>query len=281
MKPFLRGRDVKRWGTEFADQYLIKLESSENKPHPWSDRPAVEAERIFAKTYPAIHDHFKSVDQPLKNRYDQGKYFWELRACAYWELFEHPKILYPDIYEHQSFAWDDQGFYAANTCYFIPTDQKWLLGLLNSSLIEWSYSLTSNKVRGGYLRAFSTYMSQIPIPSPPETYRQLIERLVDYLILLKRDGSSRKDESVAGYFEQLVNGLVYELFFEPELHEQKLFMFKYLEEAKPPSMHQTPEERKRAALIEFHEKISDLNHPIRSCVFALRSLEVVRIIEGE
>ena len=30
IKPFLRGRDVKRWRTDFAEQYLIKIESSEN-----------------------------------------------------------------------------------------------------------------------------------------------------------------------------------------------------------------------------------------------------------
>ncbi|MDV7393366.1 type II restriction endonuclease, partial [Arthrospira platensis SPKY1] len=35
IKPFLRGRDVKRWRVEFADQHLIKIASSENKKHPW------------------------------------------------------------------------------------------------------------------------------------------------------------------------------------------------------------------------------------------------------
>ena len=54
LKPLLRGRDVKRWGVEFSEQYLIKIESSENKKHPWSDQSEKEAEMIFAKTYPAI-----------------------------------------------------------------------------------------------------------------------------------------------------------------------------------------------------------------------------------
>lgn len=43
LKPFLRGRDVKRWSVEFAERYLIKIESSENKKHPWSDKPEKEA----------------------------------------------------------------------------------------------------------------------------------------------------------------------------------------------------------------------------------------------
>lgn len=34
LKPFLRGRDVKRWSIDFAEKYLIKIESSDNKQHP-------------------------------------------------------------------------------------------------------------------------------------------------------------------------------------------------------------------------------------------------------
>ena len=38
LKPFLRGRDVKRWQVDFAEQYLIIIESSENRTHPWSGK---------------------------------------------------------------------------------------------------------------------------------------------------------------------------------------------------------------------------------------------------
>jgi len=88
LKPFLRGRDVKRWSVNFAEQYLIKIESSENRSHLWSEKDAEEAEEIFASTYPAIHARLQSFRDRLIERYDQGKYFWELRACAYWNEFE-------------------------------------------------------------------------------------------------------------------------------------------------------------------------------------------------
>ena len=100
LKPYLRGRDVKRWRTEFAEQYLIKIESSENKTHPWSGESQKEAEAVFAKTYPAIYSHFQSLRdiklekpdargchnklQQLQRRDDKGKYYWELRSCVYW-----------------------------------------------------------------------------------------------------------------------------------------------------------------------------------------------------
>src|SRR4051812_13694297 len=84
-----------------------------------------------------------------------------------------------------------------------------------------------------------------------------------------------------GYFEQLLNGLVYELFFPDELHAHKLFLFDYTEKAKLPALDGLPEAKRAAALQEAFERIYDLNHPIHSCLFSLRSLPTVRLIEGD
>jgi len=78
LKPFLRGRDVKRWRTEYEDMWLILLESSENKHHPWSDKPFPKAEKVFKETWPSIHAHFEPMRSKLVERQDQGKYHWEL-----------------------------------------------------------------------------------------------------------------------------------------------------------------------------------------------------------
>jgi len=91
LKPYLRGQDIKRWRVNFADRYLIKIESSKNKQHPWSGKSVKEAEKIFAKTYPAIYSRFEGFRPKLVKRDDQGKYFWELRSCAYWKDFEKLK----------------------------------------------------------------------------------------------------------------------------------------------------------------------------------------------
>jgi hypothetical protein len=182
LTPFLRGRDVKRWRIDYADLYLLKIESSENKTHPWSQQSEREAEAVFARTYPAIHAHLDTFRNALKNRDDQGRFFWELRSCVYWHEFEGTKVLYPDIYEHQSVTWDERGYFAANTCYFIPTKEKWLTALLNSQAVEWFYSNVSNKIRGGYMRSFTDYMRQIPVPAASETERTALEALMSCIV---------------------------------------------------------------------------------------------------
>jgi hypothetical protein len=270
IKPFLRGRDVKRWRIESQDLWLIFTRRG-----------------IDLKKYPAIHNYllpFKKRLMPgIPGGRKPGSYEWyEIQDnIAYWKEFEHPKVLYPDIYEHQSFTWDEEGFFAANTCYFIPTVEKWLTALLNSQTIEWLYSQVSNKVRGGYMRAFSDYMRLIPIPKISKAHQDIIERLVDYLLWLSRPGLAVDASQIPGYFEQLLNGLVYELFFPDELHVQKLYLFHYAEEAKLPVLTEIPEAKRLTVLRETFERIYDLNHPIRGCLFSLGSLETVRIIEGE
>jgi adenine-specific DNA-methyltransferase len=216
IKPFLRGRDVKRWRVAPQDLWLIKIESSSNVKHPWTGMDDEAAEKAFAKTWPAIHAFMSGPEHraALIKRYDKGQYFWELRACAYWEAFEETKIYYPDIYERQSFAWEPSGLFAANTAYFIPTDERWMTGLLNSNVVEWYYRQVSNAIRGGYLRAFTEVMQSIPIAKATKEQTSISDTLTAIL----SDGSNPA-------LEQLLNGLVYELYFADDLHTRGLRLF--------------------------------------------------------
>ncbi len=182
LKPFLRGRDVKRWRVDFADQYLIKIESSENKVHPWSGKSATAAEDAYAATYPAIHAFHEPFRAGLIKRADQGKYFWELRSCAYWQEFEQPKIVYPDIALSPQFSWDSNQNYLANTAYIIPSVEKWLLSILNSPVCAWFYSQISPQIQNGYYRFIAQYCQQIPIPVAKPTKKIELETLVQRIL---------------------------------------------------------------------------------------------------
>ena len=210
LKPFLRGRDVKRWQVNFAEQYLIKIESSENRTHPWSGQPVTEAEQLFADTYPAIHEHFELFREQLINRYDQGKYFWELRACAYWEEFKQPKIVYPDIAQGTEFSFDDGGHVLGNTSYLLPTKKMWLLGLLNSKAIFWFYTKTSTQIRGGFVRFIAQYVSQIPIPPIEPVQKASISKLVNQILATKRTDPDADVSELENEIDQIVY-LLYDL----------------------------------------------------------------------
>ena len=51
----------------------------------------------FCENYPAIANHLFQFEDDAKKRQDKGDYWWELRACEYYDEFEKPKIMLPDI----------------------------------------------------------------------------------------------------------------------------------------------------------------------------------------
>ena len=223
LKPFLRGRDVKRWHTDFADQYLIKIESSENKKHPWSDKPETEAAKIFAKTYPAIHEHFQSLaeiklEKPdprgcrnmleqLQRRDDKGKYFWELRSCAYWKDFDQPKILYQEINRTDCFAFDDSGYFANNKLFMLPDAPKFWLGIFNSQLGSWYLHSFTGVPLGGFLALQWPVMKTFPIPAVPPEKQKPVERLVERILLAKQRDAEADVTALERELDELVYGL--------------------------------------------------------------------------
>ena len=165
LKPFVRGRDVKRWQVNFAGQYLIKIESSENKKYPWSSKSEKQAEKIFAETYPAIHDHFLQFRKKLTKRVDQGKFFWELRSCAYWHEFEQPKVILGRFMNKATFAFDKQEYFHNDALYMIAGVSEYVVAILNSFVSWWFLTSICTDLQNGYLQAFRQNLFQIPIPS--------------------------------------------------------------------------------------------------------------------
>jgi hypothetical protein len=122
--------------------------------------------------------------------------------------------------------------------------------------------------QGGFYEFKPMYISQLPIPSAGPEDTRCVEVFARALIRLGGEGPH------CAYFERLLNALVYQLFFPELFAEQGLNLFTLLQKAPPPS-NAAPEEWDA-----FHKVISDVNHPVYAALFALNSLDVVRIIEG-
>ncbi|NCR71955.1 MAG: class I SAM-dependent DNA methyltransferase [Microcystis aeruginosa LG13-12] len=208
IKPFLRGRDVKRWCVDFAEQYLIKIESSENKEHPWSKLSEQEAEKIFNETYPAIYNHFSQFRKSLIKRCDQGRFFWELRSCIYWQEFEQPKIIYPNICKRNEFAWDELGYYTNQKAFIISSSDKVLLAVLNSNVVMFLFKNLLSKLQGDFYEPSSIFMKDFPIPNATESQRTAIEKLVQKCLAAKKDDPTADTSEL----EKQIDHLVYKLY---------------------------------------------------------------------
>jgi hypothetical protein len=105
-------------------------------------------------------------------------------------------------------------------------------------------------------------------------------------VLTPHNDETRRDEVaraalMLSYWERVLNGLVYELYFREEVHGAGLRLFDLVEEAKLPDINTIPEAERLRTLREKFEDLSDSQHPLRIALDKLQTLDTVRIIEGK
>ncbi len=187
IKPYLRGRDIKRWATSWEGLWIILLKSSGDFMWPWAELAPERAEATLAHIYPELYRHFQTWEDALKQRSDQGKNWWELRSCAYYKEFEGVNIFYQDLAFHSRFGFGEQDTIAEMTGFCLPRSDKWLLAVLNSPLM-WMY-MWRNVVHGKdeVLRLKTLYMETLPIAPPTDAQRAEAESAVARLIALTHE----------------------------------------------------------------------------------------------
>ncbi|NCP04057.1 MAG: hypothetical protein GW861_11850, partial [Deltaproteobacteria bacterium] len=79
------------------------------------------------------------------------------------------------------------------------------------------------------------------------------------------------------YFEQLIDGLVYELYFPDEIKAAGKAILPHLGEL-PPITDDMSEEEKLAIIQREFDRLYDPRHPVRNIIETLDSVEVVRTI---
>lgn len=181
LRPYLRGQDISRWIPDWEDMWMITIKSSGDKKWPWS-ASGTTAEAVFQQTYPAIHQHLKQFEKNLVSRLDKGRFWWELRSCAYWSEMDKPKIYYQEIQFHPSWAFDDKQRYGNNKTSFVVTDDMYLLGVLNSPLMWWYSWRYFPHMKDEALGPNGHLVEAMPIAVPGESLRSQTVTVVSRLI---------------------------------------------------------------------------------------------------
>ena len=150
LKPFLEGKDLKRWRAEPRGLWLIYVPKN----------------RIDIEDYPALHDWLLPFKEGLEKRATKQEWF-ELQQAqeAYAPHFAAPKISYPHFNDTRNFSFEPLGAFSNDKSYLIPSDDKALLGLLNSRVLWFMLSSMSPPVRGGFHELRVQYVEKLPTPA--------------------------------------------------------------------------------------------------------------------
>ena len=204
IRPILRGRDIKRYGYEFADLWLI---NTHNGIREKGIKP------INIDDYPAIKNHLDKFYPELEKRLDKGITPYNLRNCAYIEDFSKQKIVYIEImtdnpkegYDFPAFSFDSMGCICLNTAYIMTGDiqeLKYILAVLNSKLGKQLVKFYVTQLQNRQFRMLHQSVKNFPIPKANMEIKQQIE------------------EALQEQDYQKIDNLVYEMYHlsEEEIH---------------------------------------------------------------
>ena len=278
LKPFLMARDIQRWRVKPVDE-------SWREPQ---DKWLIFTHRgIDIDAYPAIKKHLGKYRNALEKRSGKQEWYELQTAPTDTARFTQPKCIYANLASETAFAFDDEGYYVGSPASLLPTSELWLLGVLNTRPVSWFYARTAPQVRGPFLKFVPRYVSKIPIPDMEPEQKALIHKIVEYILYLKkqptvksRDLKYARDRVMVGYFNRIIDGMVYESYLPDELHKGSKHFFQPLLDEQLPQLKEIQGD-KMSAFRDIFEHLHERTHPIRINLFFLDSIKSIRIVESK
>ena len=189
IRPILRGRDIKRYGYEWAELWLIATFPSRH---------------YDIEQYTAVRDYLLSFGrekleqtgatyirdgQEFKARKKTNNQWFETQdSISYWEDFEKPQILWIELSDEPKFCFAEK-FVSLNTIFFLTGENiHHILGLLNSKLITWYFKHCIGTTSGvGTNRWLKYTIERLPIAG-------VDPRVEEFATLLCEDATENREE---------------------------------------------------------------------------------------
>ena len=195
IRPILRGRDIKRYGYNWANLWLIYIPW--HFPYQFDESikgASDKAEEAFKEQYPAVYNHMLQYKEPLskRNKAETGiRYEWyamQRWGAKYWEDFFKPKIIYPNMTKYMPFVYDEANFLTNQKCFIITgQNMAYLNAFLNSSLFKYCFRDSFPELQGGTRELSKIFFDKIPVKlvslEQNEIFRKIINSIQsDYTI---------------------------------------------------------------------------------------------------
>ncbi len=191
IKPFLQGRDISAYTNAQARSYLILFEKGFTSAKYGSNIDEPTAWSYIKRDFPSIAQWLEPFAEKGRKRTDKGEYWWELRTCDYYAQFEVPKIIYQVFQIKPCFLLDESGLYCNNSVWFIPTNNKALLAILNSRMGWWLITKYCSQIQGGYQLIWK-YFGNILIPVIEGELAEQLSILANQMISLNKDLQAKR-----------------------------------------------------------------------------------------
>ena len=205
IRPILRGKDIKKYGYNFAGLYLLFI--------PWhfplhNNKDIVgasqEAEKAFQQEYPAIYNHLLQYKTQLssRNKAETGiRYEWyalQRFGSNYMNDFSKPKIIYPNMTKYLPFLFDDKKFFVNQKCFIITGKYiGFLTAFFNSSLFKYCFRDAFPELQGGTRELSKIFFENIPVVT-------INDKIETYFLNAVKDIQNHYTTSKAALLDQMI-----------------------------------------------------------------------------
>ncbi len=225
---FLQGREIKPYRIMPSGKVVIIPYRIENSHIRLIDEQ--EMRGCFPRTFEYLSKNRSYLEERERGRMGGGNWY----AYVYpknIDVMSKCKILVPDIANRASFGLDENGDYAFTSGYGITLKNekaesiKYVLGLLNSRLLDLYLKSISTTMRGGFFRYFTQFIEQLPIrtidfsnPADRARHDRMVALVEGMLDLHRRLPAARTPQEKTLLQRQIeatdhrIDALVYELY---------------------------------------------------------------------
>ncbi len=266
IKPYYTTEELGRYYANPNNKLCIIYTGSEFK-NPTSMQPYPNLKAHLDKFRDVITSDNKpyGLHRAREERFFKGESIVAQRKCAY----------------RPSFTYTDFDCYVSATFYVIKTSRlnmKYLTALLNSKLIEY-WLRHKGKMQGNNFQIDKEPLLNIPIYKNGNI--QSFTKFIDYIIFLKSQLlKNLSDQLIPTYFEQIIDGMVYELYFPELLKKHNREIIKHLGEL-PEFTDKMNDEKKMNICKEVFKRLNDKEHPVRINLDKMKEeIPEIWIIEG-
>ena len=214
IRPILRGRDIKRYGYEFAEQYIIATFPSR---------------KIDIDDYPAVRDYLleygkeklEQSGKPGARKKTPHKWYETQDTINYWDDFFKQKIVYPNMTKFIPFYFDNNGFFQNDKSFMVVGKNiAFLTAFFNSSIFKYCFLDNFPELQGGTRELRKVFFDKIPVLQVNNKINNLFETKIIELQIKKEKNLDTKDEEIE------IDNMIFELY---QLSEKERNTIGYIE----------------------------------------------------
>ena len=181
IRPILRGRDIKRYGYNWAGLYLIATFPSRH--YDIEQYPAVKKYLLsfgIERLEQTGKMHNVNGEKIKARKKTNNKWFETQDSISYWEDFSKPKIIYPNMTKYMPFVYDEANFLTNQKCFIITgQNMAYLNAFLNSSLFKYCFRDSFPELQGGTRELSKIFFDKIPVKLVSLEQNEIFRKIVN------------------------------------------------------------------------------------------------------